>query len=99
MDQIRLDDDAPVLPTDPFEQQVGGNHYLKMRIQPNEFFLANDIGALESAIISYVARYKDKGGVEDLKKARHTLDQLIAFRQQEATGFTLGLQWEPKDIG
>jgi hypothetical protein len=29
--------------------------------------------------VKYVTRYKDKGGVEDLKKARHFIDLLIAM--------------------
>jgi len=28
-------------------------------------------------VIKYVVRYRSKGGVEDLKKARHYLDKLI----------------------
>lgn len=34
-------------------------------------------GFLRGNAIKYLARYKDKGGVEDLRKARHYLDKLI----------------------
>lgn len=57
--------------------QVGGNHYLKMKIQPIEYILANDLGFLEGNIVKYVSRYKLKNGVEDLKKAKHCLEMLI----------------------
>lgn len=58
-------------------RQVGGDHYRDMKIQPIEFFLANDIPFTEGAIIKYLCRWKKKGGVQDLEKARHLLDILI----------------------
>jgi hypothetical protein len=58
-------------------KQVGGNHYDKMYIQPIEFIQANDIPFIEGNIIKYVCRWRNKGGVEDLKKAKHYLDILI----------------------
>lgn len=57
--------------------QVGGNHYKQVKIQPIEYILANEIPFIEGNVIKYVSRWKDKGGVEDLKKARHYLDILI----------------------
>lgn len=66
--------------TKPMEQnkQVGGNHYDRMKIQPITFIVDNDIPFIEGNIIKYVCRWKDKGGVEDLKKAKHYLDILIS---------------------
>lgn len=57
--------------------QVGGNHWLKNPIQCWDYIQANGIGFFEGNVIKYVTRWKDKGGVEDLKKARHYLDKLI----------------------
>lgn len=57
--------------------QIGGNHYLKMKIQPIEYILANDLRFLEGNVVKYVSRYKLKNGVEDLKKAKHCLEMLI----------------------
>ena len=59
-------------------KQVGGNHYDRMKIQPIAFIVDNDIPFIEGNIIKYVCRWKDKGGVEDLKKAKHYLDILIS---------------------
>ena len=59
-------------------KQVGGNHYDRMKIQPITFIVDNDIPFIEGNIIKYVCRWKDKGGVEDLKKAKHYLDILIS---------------------
>lgn len=63
--------------TDPLDVQVDGNHYKKYPIQPIEFCHANKIPSLESSIIKYVVRHKDKGGLKDLEKAKHILDILI----------------------
>ena len=64
-------------PTSALDIQEGGNHYKKYPIQPIVFCHANKIPPLESSIIKYVVRHKDKNGLEDLKKARHTIDILI----------------------
>lgn len=57
--------------------QVGGSHYKNMVIQPVEYMMANGIGFMEGSVIKYVSRWRDKGGLEDLRKARHFLDLLI----------------------
>jgi hypothetical protein len=59
------------------ETQVGGTHYKKKDIQPWDYIAANDLGFFEGNIIKYLTRWKDKNGMEDLKKARHYLDKLI----------------------
>ena len=59
------------------EQQIGGGHYKDMAIQPIEFITKNNIPFIEGNIIKYICRWRAKGGVEDLQKARHYLDMLI----------------------
>lgn len=59
------------------DEQVGGSHYKTMKIQPLEYALQNDLGICEHAVIKYVSRYKVKGGIQDLEKARHYIDILI----------------------
>ena len=59
------------------QNQVGGDHYRKMAIQPIEYILANDLGFVEGAVVKYVSRWKKKGGIEDLEKARHLLAMLL----------------------
>lgn len=63
--------------TDPFKQQVGGDHYKSMAIQPVEFILANGLGFCEGNVIKYICRYKQKGGIQDLKKVVHYAELLI----------------------
>ena len=57
--------------------QIGGDHYRSKAIQPVEYIHANDIGYFEGNVIKYVSRWKDKGGLADLEKARHYLALLI----------------------
>jgi len=70
-------DDEVAVVKSALDVQVGGGHYKSKGIQPVQYCMANDIGFMEGSVIKYVTRWKDKGGVEDLKKARHFLDMLI----------------------
>ena len=60
-----------------YKKQVGGNHYKKYQIQPVEFIVKNNIGFCEGNIIKYILRFKEKGGVQDLEKAKHYIELLI----------------------
>ncbi len=62
--------------------QEGGNHYKDKAIQTWDYIVANKIGYLEGNIIKYVSRYKEKNGVQDLKKAQHYLQKLIEVEEQ-----------------
>ena len=60
-----------------YKKQVGGSHYKKYKIQPVEFIIKNNIGFVEGNIIKYILRFKEKGGVQDLEKAKHYIELLI----------------------
>jgi len=57
--------------------QVGGVHYKTKTLQPWDAIIAWDMGFLDGNALKYLVRFRDKGGVEDLKKARHYIDKLI----------------------
>lgn len=59
------------------QTQVGGDHYKDMAIQPVEYIMANNLGYCEANVVKYVSRWRQKGGVKDLEKAKHYLDLLI----------------------
>lgn len=59
--------------------QIGGNHYKDFIIQPAEFCYVNSIPYLEATAIKYLCRWKKKGGVQDLEKAKHFIDLLIEY--------------------
>ena len=67
----------------PHDHQVGGACYKRMKVQPTEFILANGLGFCEGNIIKYVCRYQFKNGKEDLLKARHYIDILLATKYPE----------------
>ena len=71
---------------DSLKVQVGGSHYKDMPIQPIEFIIANDLGFVEGNIIKYTCRYKQKGGVEDLKKVKHYVQMLIDKEEDSKCG-------------
>ena len=58
-------------------------HYTKGKIEPIDFINANDLDYLEGNIVKYIARYKYKGGVEDLEKAEFYLRMLIQREKSE----------------
>jgi hypothetical protein len=61
--------------------QIGGDHYSKLKIQPMEYSMANGLDACQHTVIKYVTRFRDKGGLQDLHKAQHTLQMLIEFEK------------------
>lgn len=75
--------DCPVQADIALDKQVGGDHYTKMAIQPVEFIHQNGIPFIEGCVIKYVSRWRNKNGVEDLRKARHFLDLLIEMEEKK----------------
>ena len=65
------------------DTQIGGDHYAKMQIQPVQFIHANSLPFIEGTVIKYVSRWKSKGGLQDLEKARHMVSMLIAYGPDE----------------
>jgi|TARA_B110000977_G_C10638616_1_gene323140 hypothetical protein len=63
--------------------QIGGSHYKDLEIQPIDYILGNSLGYAEGNVVKYVSRWRDKGGIEDLRKAKHYIDFLIAHEVKE----------------
>jgi hypothetical protein len=61
--------------------QEGGDHYKRMKIQPLAYIMENELPFIEGAVVKYVSRWRLKGGVQDLRKARHLLDVLIEAQE------------------
>jgi hypothetical protein len=62
--------------------QIGGDHYKTMAIQPMEFSMYNGLDACQHTIVKYVCRFRSKGGLADLEKAKHTIDMLIEMEKK-----------------
>ena len=63
--------------SNPYDKQVGGNHYQNMKIQPAEFINKNKLPFAEGNAIKYICRHINKGGEQDLEKAKHYIDMII----------------------
>ena len=60
-----------------YKKQIGGKHYIKYKIQPSKFVVENRLLYPEGCVIKYVIRHQDKGGKQDLEKAKHMIDMII----------------------
>ena len=60
-----------------WKKQVGGEHYIKYKIQPSHFVVENKLLYPEGCVIKYILRHQDKGGKQDLLKAKHFIDMII----------------------
>ena len=60
-----------------YKKQIGGKHYLKYKIQPSKFVVENRLLYPEGCVIKYILRHQDKGGKQDLLKAKHFIDMII----------------------
>ena len=65
------------------KNQVAGNHYSSLEIQPVEFIYRNKLDFLQGSAIKYITRFRSKGGKDDLLKARHFIDLLIEMEYGE----------------
>jgi hypothetical protein len=64
-------------------KQVGGAHYKTKDIQPWDAIHTWGLGFFSGNVVKYVARHREKNGIEDLKKARHYLDKLIEIMEKQ----------------
>ena len=71
----------PKTATSAMSTQVGGSHYTKMKIQPYEYCHVNRMGYVEGTALKYLSRWRDKGGLEDLEKAKHAIEWLIEYEK------------------
>ena len=58
-------------------EQVGGDHYSKLTVEPIQFIETNGLGYHEGNVVKYVSRWRNKNGLEDLKKAQWYINRLI----------------------
>ena len=69
--------------TSALDEQVGGDHYRKMAIQPIEYIVKNRLGFIEGNIVKYATRHRDKNGAEDVKKIIHYARMLLEMAYGE----------------
>jgi hypothetical protein len=81
-----LDSVLPAVDNNADQQQVGGNHYKDLSVQPwvaMESWMTTEqfAGFLRGNAIKYLARCDSKGGLEDVKKAQHYIQKLLEVLQ------------------
>lgn len=60
-----------------FKKQTGGTHYKGLAITPAEYAMKNHLDACQFSVVKYITRFREKNGLEDLKKAKDFIDMLI----------------------
>lgn len=70
------------------ERQIGGSHYKgEGRVEHWDVVAQHDLDYFQGQITKYVMRWRKKGGLQDLHKARHFLDKYIEIesgKQEQA---------------
>lgn len=64
--------------------QHGGTHYKSQAVQPWDYIVSNGLGFLEGNAVKYLSRFRQKNGVEDLRKAIHYIQKLIEIEEAAA---------------
>jgi len=52
-------------------------HYSNLPIEPWDFIQQNKLDFFEGNVVKYICRWKDKGGVDDLRKAITYIEKII----------------------
>ena len=63
----------------PLKEQVGGDHYMRMKIQPIEFTELNKLGFSIGCIVKYISRHRVKNGAEDIRKVIQYADFIALY--------------------
>jgi hypothetical protein len=74
----------PKVKLSPLDKQVSGDHYKDKAIQPIIYIHANNLGFCEGNVVKYVTRWREKGGVADLRKAIHYIELLIQLETEQS---------------
>lgn len=74
-------------------EQIGGDHYKTMKIQPMTYSVANGLNACQHTAIKYITRYRSGKGspLENIDKAIHTLQllkELEGLTEDRPEGFS-----------
>lgn len=67
-----------------FDVQAGGDHYKDRKHQPFPFVRGNDVPHAEGECIYKLLRWREKGGIADLKKVIHTVQLIIEYEEGKA---------------
>jgi hypothetical protein len=72
----KLNDVTP----DEWDKVTNPDYYTKGSTQAIDYIMDKKMSFVEGNIIKYVTRYKEKNGIEDLRKAKWYLNRLIDYQ-------------------
>jgi len=72
------------------DKQIGGDHYKRMKIQPSDYIVKNNLGWYEGNIVKYITRHSIKGGRQDVEKVIHYAELLLENKYPEDEGTRRG---------
>ena len=78
MDEFYTDQ---LTPSD-LSRAIDPEHYNNNDIEPIAYIMANGLDFCEGNVVKYVTRWRQKGGVTDLHKAKEYLDFLIKNEEE-----------------
>ena len=56
-------------------------HYKKWAMEPFTYIMLNGLPFAEGCIVKYVMRWRDKNGIEDLRKAQRIIEMIIEMEE------------------
>lgn len=65
------------------DRQIGGGHYKDLAIQPVDYIVGNGLGYLEGNVVKYITRHQSKGRAEDIRKAIHYCELILAHHYED----------------
>lgn len=72
--------------SDVADTQVGGSHYTSLPIEPWDIIEKNGLDFWEGSAISYLLRWRSKGGAVDLEKMIHYVQKMIEMNRSGEYG-------------
>ena len=65
------------------DTQIGGSHYKRHTFETWDVIHDWGLGYFDGNAVKYLSRWREKGGVNDLLKARHYIDKLIEIENAQ----------------
>ena len=61
---------------------ISPSYYQKGKIEVTDFIIDQQLSFIEGNIIKYIIRYKDKSGIQDLRKCKWYIEKLIELQME-----------------
>jgi hypothetical protein len=90
VDRIKGTPEQTQTPPKANDRQVGGDHYKGYGdFQPWDAWWYWNLNPFQAEIVAHAVRYREKSGIEDLRKVIHYAEKLIELETQRVQGTTL----------